>query len=63
MEAIEAAGLTPGKQVAIALDPAASAFRSGGRYHLVKSGVGWMTTAELASLYASWVDKYPIVSI
>jgi enolase len=63
VEAIEAAGLTPGKQVAIALDPAASAFRSGGRYHLVKSGVGWMTTAELASLYASWVDKYPIVSI
>ncbi len=63
LEAIEAAGYTPGKDVAIALDPAASSFFENGMYNLNKSGQGKKTSAEMTELYRSWVDKYPIVSI
>ncbi len=63
VEAIEMAGFLPGKQVAIALDPAASAFRVGDGYTLSKSGGGPKTSDELIDLYAQWSDLYPIVSI
>lgn len=63
VEAIAAAGYEPGKDVAIALDPAASSFFSDGKYNLVKSGQGKKTSTELTMLYKSWVEKYPIVSI
>ena len=63
VEAIRAAGYTPGKDVAIALDPAASSFYEGGQYNLAKSGQGRKTSGEMTSLYASWAKKYPIVSI
>ncbi len=63
LEAIQAAGYTPGKDVAIALDPAASSFFEGGAYNLVKSGQGKKTSTEMTALYRSWLDKYPIVSI
>ena len=63
IRAIEAAGYKPGKDVAIALDPAASSFYEGGIYDLAKSGQGRKTSAELTALYQSWVEKYPIVSI
>jgi len=63
IEAIETAGYTPGKDIAIALDPAASSFFEGGAYHLSKSGQGKKSGKELIQIYEGWVDKYPIVSI
>jgi enolase len=63
VEAIKSAGYTPGKDVAIALDPAASSFYEGGTYHLSKSGQGKKSSAEMTALYKSWIEKYPLVSI
>jgi enolase len=63
VEAIEAAGYQPGKDVAIALDPAASSFYESGKYNLAKSGLGKKTSAAMTKLYQQWVAKYPIVSI
>jgi enolase len=63
LEAINATGLAAGKQVAIALDPAASAFRTNDQYVLRKSGEGQRTTTQLIDLYSEWIDRYPIVSI
>ena len=63
VEAIKAAGYTPGKDVAIALDPAASSFFEDGAYNLSKSGQGRKTSAQMTSLYQSWIEKFPIVSI
>jgi enolase len=63
IQAIKAAGYKPGKDVAIALDPAASSFYEGGAYVLAKSGQGRKTSAEMTALYKSWVEKYPIISI
>jgi len=63
IEAIEAARYLPGKDIAIALDPAASSFFDGGIYDLSKSGQGKKTSAQMTAFYESWVEKYPIVSI
>ena len=63
IEAITAAGFTPGKDVAIALDPAASSFFKNGMYHLSKSGQGKKSSAEMVAFYKAWIEKYPIVSI
>jgi enolase len=63
VEAIEDAGYRPGRDVAIALDPAATSFFNGVRYDLSKSWSGIKTSAEMTSLYAQWIDRYPIVSI
>jgi enolase len=63
IEAIAAAGYVPGKDIAIAIDPAASSFFESGVYNLSKSGQGKKTSSEMTDLFRSWVDKYPIVSI
>ena len=63
VEAIKAAGYEPGKDVAIALDPAASSFYSEGAYRLTKSGQGNKSSEEMIALYGRWIDAYPIVSI
>ncbi len=63
VEAISAAGFAPGKDIAIALDPAASSFYIDGSYRLDKSGQGRKTSDELTALYESWLDKFPIVSL
>jgi enolase len=63
VKAIEAAGYRPGKDIAIALDPAASSFYSGGAYDLAKSHGGRKTSDEMIALYQKWIDTYPIVSI
>ena len=63
IEAIKAAGYTPGKDIALALDPAASSFYEGGAYNLAKSGQGKKTSAQMTDLYKTWVSKYHIVSI
>jgi enolase len=63
LEAIKAAGYQPGKDISIALDPAASSFFESGIYNLNKSGQGKKTSAEMTELYKTWIEKYPIVSI
>lgn len=63
VEAIRAAGYEPGKDAAIAIDPAASSFFADGKYDLHKSGQGIKSADELIELYQSWIDTYPIVSI
>ena len=63
IEAIEAAGYQPGKQVAIALDPAASELYKDGTYTFKKSGAGKKDADGMIELYRRWLDEYPIVSI
>ena len=63
IQAIEAAGYTPGEDVALAMDAAASEFFKDGKYVFAKSGGGEMSAEQLVEIYADWVDKYPIVSI
>lgn len=62
MEAISAAGYTPGSDVLIGLDCAASEFYKDGRYVLESEGLK-LTAAEFTDYLAAWVDKYPIISI
>ena len=62
VEAITAAGFTPGDDIAIALDPAVSEIYRDGMYHL--DGEGKVLSAdEMAAYWARIVDAYPIVSI
>jgi enolase len=63
LEAIEAAGFTPGQDIALALDCAASELHKGGKYTFKKSGAGTRDAAGMVELYAKWIDEYPIVSI
>jgi enolase len=63
VEAIQSAGYKPGKDIGIALDPAASSFFENGAYNLSKSGQGKKTGAEMTALYKTWIDKYHVISI
>ncbi len=63
LEAIEAAGYTPGDDVAIALDVAASEFCENGVYVFKKGDGSKRSSNEMTELYAGWLDRYPIVSI
>jgi enolase len=63
IEAIEAANYAPGKEVALALDVAASELHSAGTYTFKKSGAGTRDAGGMIELYAKWMDEYPIVSI
>lgn len=60
VEAIEKAGYAPGKDVFIALDPAASEFYEDGLYMFDGQR---KTSADMIALYEDWVNRYPIVSI
>ena len=62
VEAIEAAGYEAGKDVMLALDPAASSFFEDGKYVLAGEGRS-LSSAEMVDYYAGLVDKYPIISI
>jgi len=62
IEAIEAAGYVPGKDIYIAIDAAASEFYKDGKYELTSEGKS-LSAAEFVDVLASWVDKYPILSI
>ena len=59
---IEKAGYKPGKDIAIALDPAASEFYEDGKY-IMKADNSKLSSAEMVSYYAKLVSKYPIISI
>jgi enolase len=68
MQAIEKAGYKPGKQIALALDVAASELvekRKGSKvgYALAGEGRKGLTSADLIALYADWIKSYPLVSI
>jgi enolase len=63
IEAIEAAGFAPGKEIALALDVAASELHRDGTYTFKKSGAGKKSAEEMIELYTRWLDQYPIVSI
>ena len=62
IEAIKKAGYTPGKDVNLAIDVAASEFYKDGKYNLVGEGRS-LTTDELINFYEELVSKYPIISI
>lgn len=62
VEAIERAGHTPGKDIAIALDPAMSELFRDGKYHLTGEGKV-CTSQELTVWWTSLVNNYPIVSV
>jgi enolase len=63
IEAIEGAKYAPGKEVALALDVAASELHKDGKYTFKKSGAGTRDAAGMIELYAKWMEEYPIVSI
>ena len=63
LEAIQQAGYKPGRQIAIALDPAASEFYDNGGYVFKKSDQSRKTPDDMVKLYGVWVKKYPIVSL
>ena len=60
VEAIGKAGLTPGRDVALAIDAAASNFLDGDSYAFEGSA---KSAAEMSSIYAQWLDSYPLVSL
>jgi enolase len=62
IEAIDKAGYTPGEQIAIGLDCAASEFFKDGKYNLSGEGLV-LSAAEWTDILSTWADKYPIVSI
>jgi enolase len=63
MEAIESARYEPGKQIALALDCAASELHKDATYTFRKSGAGARDAKGMVELYAKWLEEYPIVSI
>ncbi len=78
MRAIQKAGYTPGKQVALALDVAASELVEGAheketakkkkgsreiRYALAGEGKSGLSSGDLVATYSEWLDAYPLVSI
>ena len=62
VNAIRTSGYEPGRQIAIALDPAASELWSDGRYELHTEDRS-LSSEELVSLWRDWCERYPIVSI
>jgi enolase len=63
VEAVEAAGYRPGKDIAFALDCAASELHKDGKYTFKKSKGGTFDASGMIDLYSRWLDQYPIVSI
>ena len=62
LEAIEKAGYKAGEQIVLGLDCAANEFFKDGSYHLGAEGLT-LSAEEWTNLLATWIDKYPIVSI
>ena len=62
LEAIAQAGYQPGRDIAVALDPASSGFFEDGLYNLRTEGRK-ITSAQMVEMYAEWVTKYPIIVI
>jgi enolase len=60
VEAIGKAGFTPGADIALAIDAAATEFHHDGGYRFEQAA---RTASEMTELYAEWLDAYPIVSL
>jgi len=60
IEAIGKAGLTPGRDIALAVDAAATEFYTADAYNFEG---GTKSAAEMTSVYRSWLDAYPIISL
>jgi len=60
MQAIEKAGYKPGRDVYIAMDPAASSFYKDGAYKFDNAN---KNSADMIQIYDGWLSKYPILSI
>ncbi|MBU3911286.1 MAG: phosphopyruvate hydratase [Candidatus Omnitrophica bacterium] len=63
LEAIDKAGYKAGKDIFIALDPAASSFYENGKYMLRAEALPEKNADDMVKFYADWVSKYPICSI
>jgi enolase len=63
LQAIQAAGYEPGKQISLALDVASSEFFKDGTYQFRDAKLGRLSGADLISQYQGWIEKYPILSI
>ncbi|GAB1354100.1 MAG TPA: phosphopyruvate hydratase [Candidatus Rifleibacterium sp.] len=63
LEAIAKAGYKAGKDIFLALDPAASEFYEKGHYVFKKSDKSKKTSEEMADYWMAWAKKYPIISI
>ncbi|HEV3277803.1 MAG TPA: phosphopyruvate hydratase [Terriglobia bacterium] len=63
LEAIEQAGYSPGHDIALALDPAASELYDDGKYAFFKSDKSKKSSGDMVKLYADWVRQYPIISL
>ena len=62
LEAVQAAGYKPGKDICLGIDAAASEFYKDGIYKLTRDGKDY-NNAEMVNFYGEWIGKYPIVSI
>jgi len=60
LSAIEKAGYRPGEDIALALDPASTAFYEEGYYHLRTEGRR-VTSEQMVEIYVEWAGKYPIL--
>jgi enolase len=60
VESIRAAGLTPGKDVSLAIDVASSHFYMDGQYQLGRSR---LSAVQMIDQLSAWLDRYPIVSV
>lgn len=63
LQAIEKAGFRPGVDISLCLDPATSEMWDNGKYLFFKSDRSTKTSEEMVSLWKSWVNQYPIVSL
>ena len=63
LQAIDQAGYVPGEQIALGLDCASSEFFKNGQYVLEGEGGIQLSAAAWTDMLATWVDKYPIISI
>src|SRR6266571_4910337 len=63
LDAIDAAGYSPGHDICLALDPASSEMYQNGKYVFYKSDKSKKSADDMVKLYADWVKQYPIISI
>ncbi|HEY6291261.1 MAG TPA: phosphopyruvate hydratase [Terriglobia bacterium] len=63
LEAIDQAGYSAGRDLALALDPASSELYEDGRYVFFKSDNSKKSSADMVKIYADWIHQYPILSI
>ncbi len=63
LEAITQVGYTAGRDIMLALDPAASEYFDGKSYVFKKSDGRRLSSAEMVAYWKGWVERYPIISI